>query len=90
MATHRDILDEIIAGLEPENIPADHIIMAKITDLNGVERVLRGQELEDFMDNPTDYAISAQIILDVKKIRRTIANLVNEIYDEVNRRCAAD
>lgn len=84
MNTSNDILDEIIAGLEPENIPIEFIIMAKITDLDGEERILQGEELTAFMKNPMDFAMSAKIILDVKKLRRVIVKLVNEIYDEVN------
>lgn len=86
----QDILDEIIADIDPEDIPPEYIIMARIVDLDGIERVLRGEELKSFMMNPQEMAVSAQIILDVRRIRRAITEYVNSIYDEVNRRFNAD
>lgn len=85
MSSQQDILDDIISRLDPEDIPAEYIIMARITDMNGNEHVLKGSELKSFMENPNQYAMSAQIILDVRKIRKAIVDYVNEIYDEVNR-----
>lgn len=83
--SQQDILDDIISRLDPEDIPAEYIIMARITDMNGEEHVLRGEELKAFMENPNEFALTAQIILDVRKIRKAIVDYVNEVYDEVNR-----
>lgn len=86
MSSHQDILDDIISHLDPEDIPPEYIIMARITDLDGNERVLRGEELVAFLENPMEVAISAQIILDVRRIRKAIVDMVNSVYDEVNLR----
>lgn len=85
MSHQQDILDDIISRLDPEDIPAEYIVMARITDLHGEEHVLKGDELKAFMDNPNEFAMTAQIILDVRKIRKAIVEYVNSVYDEVNR-----
>lgn len=81
-----DVLDEIIARLEPEDVPSEFIVMAKITDFNGVERIIKGSELEEMTRNPEKFHIAeARVVLNVKKIKKAIINEVNYLYDEVNR-----
>lgn len=84
-----DILDEIISNLDPEEIPAEYIVMAKITDFDGNEKIIRGDDLKAFMEAPFEYASEARIILDVRKIRKTIIERVNSVYDAVNELYAA-
>lgn len=84
--TPQDILDDIISRLDPEEIPVEYIIMAKVTDYDGNERIIKGEELKSFMENPFEVAAEARIILDVRRIRKTIVEAVNLIYDEVNKR----
>lgn len=86
MTSAKDILDDIIGQLDPEEIPVEYIVMAKVTDFDGNERLIRGEELADFMRNPFEVASEARIILDVRKIRKTIVEEVNAVYDEVNRK----
>lgn len=76
-----DILDEIISGLQPEDVPVEFIIMAKIVDFNGIERIIRGKELAEFMANPDrpDMA-EARVILDVKKIKMAVLVEVAEFF----------
>jgi hypothetical protein len=76
-----DILDEIISGLQPEDVPAEFIIMAKVTDYNGIEKIIRGKDLADFLANPDrpDMA-EARVILDVRKIKMAILAEVNEFF----------
>lgn len=83
--TPKDILDDIISRLDPEEIPADYIVMAKLTDFDGNERIIRGEELREFMQSPFEHAAEARIILDVRKIRKAIVEEVNWVYDEVNK-----
>lgn len=60
--------------------------MAKITDFQGEEKILRGEELESMMRNPELYSIAeARVILNVKKMRRSLVAELDYIYDEVNR-----
>lgn len=85
MTSAKDILDDIIGQLDPEEIPVEYIVMAKVTDFDGNERLIRGEELAEFMRNPFEVASEARIILDVRKIRKAIVEEVNAVYDEVNR-----
>lgn len=81
-----DVIEELISRLDPEDVPLEYIVMAKIVDFQGVEKILRGDELETMMRNPELYSISeARVILNVKKMRRAVIAEVDYIYDEVNR-----
>lgn len=85
--TSLDILHDIISLLDPEDVPIDFIVMARITDFKGDERVVRGEELQKIMANPELYQISeARVILNVKKLKKAIIEEVNTLYDQVNRR----
>lgn len=89
--TPNDILDDIISKLEPEDVPVEFIIAAKITDMNGEERIIKGAELEHVLHNPKQYPIAeARILFNVRKIRKAIVTEVNAIYDAVNARMKAD
>lgn len=81
-----DILDDIISHLEPEDVPVEYIVMAKVTDFDGTERIIRGNELEAMIKSPHLYKIAeARVVLNVRKIRKAIMAEVNGVYDEVNR-----
>lgn len=80
-----DVLDDIIAKLDVKDVPVEYIVMAKVTDQHGRERILKGEELESLLDETDDFDIvEARIILNVRKIRSAIVDAVNELYDEVN------
>jgi hypothetical protein len=86
LMTPTDVLDDIIARLDPEDVPVEFIVMAKITDFQGAERIVKGQELLHLMKHPDQYQIAeARVILNVKKIRKAIMAEVSYFYDEVNR-----
>ena len=80
-----NILDDVISGLQPEELPAEYIILAKVIDINGVERVLRGNELEKFMRDPNRGigVAEARVILDVRKIREVLINILTNFFDEL-------
>lgn len=84
--TKSDILDDIIAAIEPEHIPPEFIVMAKIRDFSGEERIVRGPELEAIMIDPENYEVaSARVILNVRKIRAEIIDEVQNIYERAYR-----
>lgn len=81
-----DVIEELISRLDPEDVPLEYIVMAKIVDFKGEEKILRGDELENMMKNPELYSIAeARVILNIKKMRRTLITEIDHIYDEVNR-----
>lgn len=81
----KDILDEVIGKLQPEYVPVEYIIMAKLIDQNGVEKVLKGLELAEFMDNPERANVrEARVILDVAKIRKAMLRDVTEFFDKLS------
>lgn len=80
-----DIIDEIVASLDPEHIPMEYIVMGRITLFNGSEKIIKGNELEMVLKHPERYNIAeARVVLDVKKIRKVIVDEINDIYDQVN------
>lgn len=81
-----ELFDDIIQNIDPDEVPLEFIILAKVTDFSGKERVLKGSELEKVMRGPERKRLAeARVMLDVRKIRLAIASGVNEIYDEINR-----
>lgn len=84
MTPRTEVLDDIIGTLDPEDIPVEFILMAKVTDLDGRERVLRGSELAQFLNHPFNVA-EVRVLLDVKAIRAAIIDYVREVYEEVAR-----
>ena len=85
LMTPTDVLDDIISRLDPEDVPPEFIVMAKITDFQGSVKLVKGKELEEMMKHPELYQIAeARVVLNVKKMRKAIMTEVNYIYDEVN------
>jgi hypothetical protein len=86
-----DILDDIISTLDPEDVPVEYIIMARIVDPSGTERIIRDpDELSRMLSDPASRRGEVRVILDAKKIKRDIIRQLTEIYAEVNRRLARD
>jgi len=86
MAAKVDLLDDIINHIDPEEVPVEFIVMAKVTTVDGEERIVTGEELEAIMENPERHNIAeARVILDVRKIRASILREVKTIFDVVHR-----
>jgi len=89
--TPSDLFEDIIQSIDPDEVPLEFVVLAKVTDFNGNERVIRGPDLARVMRGPERRKLSeARIILNIRKIREAIALGVNEIYDEINRRIAEE
>lgn len=85
-----DILDDIIGDLQPENVPAEYIVMAKLVDDHGIERVVRGEELASFLAHPElEACTEARVVLDVRKIRAAIITQMNIFFDHLNEAISA-
>jgi len=85
-----DLLDDIIQSIDPDEVPLEFIVFAKVTDFSGNERILKGEEMARVMRGPDRKRLAeARVILDVRRIRMAITACVNEIYDEINRRVDA-
>jgi hypothetical protein len=86
MATN-EILDEIISMLDPEYVPVEYIIMARVVDSFGTEQIIRDpEELSRMLSDPEARRGEVRIILDAKKIKRDILERLTAVYTEVNRR----
>ena len=85
-----NILDEVISGLQPEDVPAIYIITVTIIYLNGSKRIIRGKELTEFLRDPDRENIAeSRFVLDVRKIRAAIMADVNDFFDDLNQRVLA-
>lgn len=76
-----DILDEIINHLDPELIPTEFIVMAKVRTYDGREAIVTGPELEDFMSQNEDQIADVRVILNVRSIRNRILETTEEIFE---------
>lgn len=82
-----EVLDEVISGLQPEYVPVEYIVYAKLLDRQGVERVVRGAELAQFMANPDHANVQeARVVLDVRKIRRAMISGVMKFFENLDQR----
>ena len=80
-----ELLDYIVSGLDPEHIPLEYIIMVKYVDRYGKEHIVKGSELEKFMFERNSFdAQSAKVVLDTKKIKKTILSDVANVMQKVN------
>ena len=83
---HIDLLDDIIQNINPDEVPLEYIVLARVVDFRGNERIIEGPEIARVMRGPERKTLSeARVVLDVRKIRMTIARGVNEIYDAINK-----
>ena len=84
-----DLFAEIIQNIDPEIIPAEFIILAKVTDNNGKDFTLSGQELAKMMQGPERQNLSqVKVIMNVQKIRNAISARMTAIYMEMDRKIA--
>jgi hypothetical protein len=81
-----DIIDEIISSLDPESVPPEYIILAKVYTQWGEELILTAQELEDLLDTKPESIVNIKIILDVRKIRRVINQMTDELLQAARRK----
>jgi hypothetical protein len=79
-----DILDEIINHLDPELIPTEYIILAKVRTLDGNETIVKRDEFDDFMRDNGDLIFNVQVILDVRMIRQEILEITDDIFEKAS------
>ncbi len=79
MIPNTELLDDVIAQLDPEDIPVEFIIKAVVTDFDGNEHILRGDSLADFLDAPFN-CTEVRMVLDVRKIRAHMLSVIEDVY----------
>ena len=80
-----DFLDEIINELEPEMVPLEYMIVAKVQTIYGEELVLTKDELEDFMEESPEIINSVRVMLDMKAIRDDINRISDAVFQTLRR-----
>jgi hypothetical protein len=81
-----DVVERIISNLDAETIPLEYIVLARITDINGRQYVVQGEDLEEALRGNGRHRIAeARVVLNVKRLRRAIIQNVDDFYDEVYR-----
>jgi hypothetical protein len=81
-----DVIEDIISLANPELVPLDYIVMAKVVDFKGEEMIIRGEELRAMMNDSSRNGIAeARVILNVKKMRQDLIQEIDSIYEEVNK-----
>lgn len=80
-----DFLDEIINELEPEMVPLQYMIVAKVQTIYGEDLVLTKDELEDLMDETPEIILSVRVMLDMKAIRDDINKISDAVFQTIRR-----
>lgn len=83
-----ELLDEMIAGLDPMHVPAEYIIKAVFVDHQGIEHTVSGTRLRELIDEGGGVlqgASDARVTLDVRSIKKQMLADIMSTYDEVNR-----
>jgi hypothetical protein len=80
-----DYLDEIINELEPEMVPLQYMIVAKVQTIYGEDLVLTKEELEDLMDENPEIINSVRVMLDMKAIRDDINKISDAVFQTMRR-----
>lgn len=85
MINWNDILTDIVAIIEPEHVPLEYIIMAKFTDKDGIENIVKGIELKKFLEEPDRTSVhEARIIVDVSKMKKTMAIEIVRFFENLS------
>lgn len=79
-----DILDEIINHLDPELIPTEYIILAKVRTYDGMETIVKREEYDQYMEDNSDLVANVQVILDVRLIRQQILEITTDIFEQAS------
>ena len=89
-----EIIDEIIGEVDPDLIPLEFIMHARVMDKRGRETLLDGKDLEAFMSKPVNTSIddvsAASIILDVRKMRKQAFVEINAFFEHLSTKFKAD
>jgi hypothetical protein len=81
-----ELLEDIIQRIDPDEVPVEFILFARVTDYRGNEHQLRGAELVRVMRGPERRKlVEARVVLDVRKIRNAVEAGVFALYDEINK-----
>lgn len=74
-----DILDEIITQLDPDHIPTEFIIMAKVRTFDGGEDIVNGEDFDDYMVTNAEHVANIQVVFNVRRIRERVTDITQEI-----------
>ena len=82
-----NVIDDIMSQIQTEDVPFEYILMAKITDIHGMETIINGQEMADFIASTNRSGIlDARVVLDLRRIRMAIISKITEFVNEVEYR----
>lgn len=81
----QNFVEEIISSLDPSLVPLTYVDLAFVVGLDGVERTIEGKELYDLLNHPAreEAMMSIQIILDRKKLKKDIADAIEQFWTDV-------
>ena len=87
MSIKNSFFSDIMQDIDIDTIPVEFILMAKVTDLYGKERILQNEDIARVMRGPErKNLMGARVILDWKKIKVSVTEAINKVYAEINRR----
>lgn len=82
-----DLLDKILAEIEPDHVPAEFVSAACVTDFDDETRIITREELEDIMMDEAsleDQGISEiGLILNLAEVKDTIRHFSEIILKDI-------
>lgn len=79
------LLDDIIKNVEAEYVPSSFIVQATIVQLNGVEKIIHGKELQDFLANRQKHrVVETRVVIDVPRMRHAIAAEIEDFFSSLD------
>lgn len=87
LALRPEVLDELIAGLDPAHVPPEFVIRATYVTKDGVEHTIDGDELAMRLEEGGGVLLGvtdAHVTIDVGAIKRAMIMDVADCYRRVN------
>lgn len=80
----KEVLDSIVKKMNPRDVPAEFISCVKVKTPSGASKVLKGEELADYMESPHLYpAAEARFVILYDEFYSKIRNDIAEVYEQV-------
>lgn len=77
-----DVINVVIKNVEPSNLKPKFVLLAKIVNNDGDEKIVDGNELSNFFDGSFSFA-EMKIVFDIKKIKSYLLLDIKEFFENI-------
>lgn len=76
-----DMLDEILLALKTNEIKHIYATRAEVMGYDGKKITVTGKELQNFLKNPAELGVSANLYMDMTLLKADIITAMQFVYD---------